>query len=122
MMRMPCWALSERRRQPFRAIHTPTLLLTQQVWGSAWSKIQRSAEMAAKLGTAVVVVHPPFRWQNGWPPTCPHWDPVDQDYDDVTWDFSHAATAEVSSPGGGPAAGQQAAARPSDRRNGLRPG
>ncbi|HEV7168072.1 MAG TPA: sugar phosphate isomerase/epimerase [Micrococcaceae bacterium] len=123
--------LSERYQQPILAIHAPTLLLTQQVWGSAWNKIQRSAEMAAKLGTDVVVVHPPFRWQNGYAETfaqgvreisesfgiriavenmypwrmrgrealayLPHWDPVDQDYDDVTWDFSHAATADVSS-------------------------
>ncbi|MBO1267628.1 sugar phosphate isomerase/epimerase family protein [Arthrobacter cavernae] len=27
----------------------------------------------------------------------PHWDPIGQDYDDVTWDFSHAATAGVNS-------------------------
>lgn len=27
----------------------------------------------------------------------PHWDPVGQDYDDVTWDFSHAATAGANS-------------------------
>lgn len=27
----------------------------------------------------------------------PHWDPLDQDYDDVTWDFSHAATAGANS-------------------------
>lgn len=45
------------------AIHAPTLLLTQQVWGAAWTKIQRSAQMAQELGADVVVVHPPFRWQ-----------------------------------------------------------
>jgi len=27
----------------------------------------------------------------------PHWDPLGQDYDDVTWDFSHAATAGANS-------------------------
>ena len=27
----------------------------------------------------------------------PHWDPVDQPYPHVTWDFSHAATAEADS-------------------------
>jgi sugar phosphate isomerase/epimerase len=27
----------------------------------------------------------------------PHWDPLDQDYDDVTWDFSHAAIAGADS-------------------------
>ncbi|MCZ2401788.1 sugar phosphate isomerase/epimerase [Paenarthrobacter sp. Z7-10] len=123
--------LSERYAQPILAIHAPTLLLTQQVWGSAWNKIQRSAEMAATLGAEVVVVHPPFRWQNDYAETfahgvrdiadsfqiriavenmypwrvrgreakayLPHWDPVRLDYDDVTWDFSHAASADVKS-------------------------
>lgn len=123
--------LAERYQQPIVAIHAPTLLLTQQVWGSAWNKIQRSAQMAVDVGADVVVVHPPFRWQNDYAETfaqgvrdisdafevriavenmypwrvrgrealayLPHWDPVPQDYTDVTWDFSHAATADVSS-------------------------
>ena len=37
--------LAERYNQPIVAIHAPTLLLTQQVWGSAWNKVQRSAQM-----------------------------------------------------------------------------
>ncbi len=123
--------LAERYDQPIVAIHAPTLLLTQQVWGSAWNKIQRSAQMAVDVGADVVVVHPPFRWQNDYAWTfsqgvrdiadafgiriavenmypwrvrgrealayLPHWDPVPQDYADVTWDFSHAATADASS-------------------------
>lgn len=123
--------LAERYEQPIVAIHAPTLLLTQQVWGSAWNKIQRSAQMAVDVGAEVVVVHPPFRWQNDYAETfaqgvrdvadafgvriavenmypwrvrgrealayLPHWDPVPQDYQDVTWDFSHAATADASS-------------------------
>ncbi len=123
--------LAERYEQPIMAIHAPTLLLTQQVWGSAWNKIQRSAQMAVDVGADVVVVHPPFRWQNDYAETfaqgvrdiadafgvriavenmypwrvrgrealayLPHWDPVPQDYPDVTWDFSHAATADASS-------------------------
>ncbi|AIY02675.1 hypothetical protein ART_3076 [Arthrobacter sp. PAMC 25486] len=123
--------LAERYEQPIVAIHAPTLLLTQQVWGSAWNKIQRSAQMAVDVGADVVVVHPPFRWQNDYAETfaqgvrdisdafgvriavenmypwrvrgrealayLPHWDPVPQDYADVTWDFSHAATADASS-------------------------
>jgi len=124
-------ALAERYEQPILAIHAPTLLLTQQVWGKAWTKIQRSAQMAVDVGADVVVVHPPFRWQNDYAETfahgvrdisdafgiriavenmypwrvrgrealayLPHWDPVPQDYRDVTWDFSHAATADASS-------------------------
>lgn len=123
--------LAERYDQPIVAIHAPTLLLTQQVWGSAWNKIQRSAQMAVDVGAEVVVAHPPFRWQNDYAETfaqgvrdiadafgvriavenmypwrvrgrealayLPHWDPVPQDYADVTWDFSHAATADASS-------------------------
>lgn len=123
--------LAQRYGQPIVAIHAPTLLLTQQVWGSPWSKVQRSAQMAVDVGADVVVVHPPFRWQNGYAETfaqgvrdiahdfgihiavenmypwrvrgreaqayLPHWDPIPMDYQDVTWDFSHAATADASS-------------------------
>lgn len=113
------------------AIHAPTLLLTQQVWGSAWEKLARSAQLALDVGCGVVVAHPPFRWQTGYAEGfaegiaeieertgvlfavenmypwraggreatmyLPHWDPVDQPYPHVTWDFSHAATAEADS-------------------------
>ncbi|WP_344882658.1 sugar phosphate isomerase/epimerase family protein [Zhihengliuella alba] len=123
--------LAERYEQPIRAIHAPTLLLTQQVWGSAWNKIERSAEMARQVGCDVVVAHPPFRWQgtyatgfadgvrrifeetgvriaveNMYPWRArgreakmylPHWNPVPQPYDYVTWDFSHAAIANADS-------------------------
>lgn len=123
--------LSERYEVPVLAVHAPTLLLTQQVWGSSWSKVERSVDMAAKLGAEVVVVHPPFRWQSDYAESfqqgvrdlagasgikiavenmypwrvrgreakayLPHWDPIDQGYDDVTWDLSHASTAGASS-------------------------
>jgi sugar phosphate isomerase/epimerase len=123
--------LSERYEQPIVSIHAPTLLLTQQVWGGAWTKIRRSCEMAREVGCDTVVVHPPFRWQAGYADGfaigirdlaeeyevhiavenmypwrvrgretrayLPHWDPVGQDYRDVTWDFSHAATAREDS-------------------------
>lgn len=55
--------LSERHGMPIDSIHAPTLLFTQQVWGSAWSKIRRSVELAQAVGAATVVAHPPFRWQ-----------------------------------------------------------
>ncbi|MCE3613242.1 sugar phosphate isomerase/epimerase, partial [Escherichia coli] len=58
--------LSERYQIPVLAVHAPTLLLTQQVWGSAWSKVERSVDMAGQLGAGVVVVHPPFRWQSDY--------------------------------------------------------
>ena len=55
--------LSQRHRMPIDSIHAPTLLFTQQVWGSAWSKIRRSVELAQAVGAPTVVAHPPFRWQ-----------------------------------------------------------
>ena len=116
---------------PVVAIHAPTLLLTQQGWGSAWDKLHKSADLARRVGCDVVVAHPPFRWQGNYASGfaegiaeieertgvmfavenmypwraggreaamyLPHWNPVDQPYPHVTWDFSHAATAEDDS-------------------------
>jgi sugar phosphate isomerase/epimerase len=49
------------------AVHAPWLLFTQRVWGTEpWGKLQRSAEMASRVGAEVVVVHPPFRWQRDY--------------------------------------------------------
>ena len=46
------------------AVHAPSLLLTQRVWGrEPWAKLVRAKELAERLGAKVVVVHPPFRWQ-----------------------------------------------------------
>ncbi len=59
--------LAESYGVPVLAIHSPTLLLTQRVWGSdAWGKIDRSVELAEAVGAEVVVVHPPFRWQRDY--------------------------------------------------------
>jgi len=56
--------LSEHYGMPVLAVHAPTLLVTQRVWGKdPWVKIERSCEMARQLGAATVVAHPPFRWQ-----------------------------------------------------------
>ncbi len=123
--------LAERYSQPILAIHAPTLLLTQQVWGSAWNKIEMSAAMAAEVGCSTVVAHPPFRWQGTYATAfaqgierimgeygvqicvenmypwrargreakmyLPHWNPIPQPYDYVTWDFSHSAIADMDS-------------------------
>jgi sugar phosphate isomerase/epimerase len=120
--------LSDHYGVPVLAVHAPTLLLTQRVWGrEPWAKLTRSAELAGALGAATVVVHPPFRWQreyatgfvdgvrelerrtgvalsveNMYPwraggremlAYSPGWDPIGQDYEHVTLDLSHAATA-----------------------------
>jgi sugar phosphate isomerase/epimerase len=59
--------LSDYHAIPITAIHAPCLLITQRVWGSEpWPKLQRSRAVAAELGAAVVVVHPPFRWQRDY--------------------------------------------------------
>ena len=123
--------LAERYEQPVMAIHAPTLLLTQQVWGTAWNKIESAAAMAVEVGCDVVVAHPPFRWQgtyatefatgirrimeeygvkiaveNMYPWRArgreakmylPHWNPVPEPYEFVTWDFSHSAIADMDS-------------------------
>ncbi|ALD64643.1 sugar phosphate isomerase [Arthrobacter sp. YC-RL1] len=124
-------ALMDKYQLPIMAIHAPTLLLTQQVWGSAWAKIERSVILAQAVGASVVVAHPPFRWQGSYAEEfaegvhritestgmkiavenmypwrargreakmyLPHWNPVPQPYQHVTWDFSHAAIANMDS-------------------------
>lgn len=59
--------LSEYHEMPVLAVHAPTLLLTQRIWGpDPWEKLERSAMAAHQLGAEVVVVHPPFRWQRSY--------------------------------------------------------
>jgi len=56
--------LSDHYDVPVLAVHAPTLLVTQRVWGrDPWEKVARAARMATGLGAPTVVVHPPFRWQ-----------------------------------------------------------
>ena len=59
--------LSRHYAVPVLAVHAPTLLLTQRVWGrEPWAKVTRAAEMAQTLEAPTVVVHPPFRWQRDY--------------------------------------------------------
>lgn len=59
--------LSDEHGMPVLAIHAPCLLITQRVFSTdPWEKLRRSAAMAAELGAATVVVHPPFRWQRDY--------------------------------------------------------
>ena len=56
--------LSDYHQIPVLAVHAPSLLLTQRVWGrDAWAKLRKSKDAAERLGARVVVLHPPFRWQ-----------------------------------------------------------
>lgn len=57
-------SLVRKYRVPVQAIHAPCLLISQRVWGAdPAAKLERSVQVAEKLGAATVVVHPPFRWQ-----------------------------------------------------------
>ncbi len=57
-------ALARHYDIPVLAVHAPTLLVSQRVWGrDPWAKVDRSCELARQLGATTVVVHPPFRWQ-----------------------------------------------------------
>src|SRR5919202_884228 len=56
--------LVEHYDVPVLSVHSPTLLVTQRVWGrEPWAKLHRSCRLAVDLGARTVVVHPPFRWQ-----------------------------------------------------------
>jgi sugar phosphate isomerase/epimerase len=56
--------LVDYHQVPVLAVHTPSLLLTQLVWGrEPWGKLLKAKELAERLGAKVVVLHPPFRWQ-----------------------------------------------------------
>jgi sugar phosphate isomerase/epimerase len=56
--------LSDYHELPVLAVHAPSLLLTQRVWGrEPWEKLRRAKELAERLSAKVVVLHPPFRWQ-----------------------------------------------------------
>ena len=56
--------LSAYHQLPIVAVHAPSLLLTQRVWGrDPWGKLRRAKDLAERVGAGVVVVHPPFRWQ-----------------------------------------------------------
>ena len=59
--------LSAYHQLPIVAVHAPSLLLTQRVWGrEPWEKVRRAKDLAERVGAPVVVVHPPFRWQQDY--------------------------------------------------------
>lgn len=56
--------LSTHHGVPILAVHAPTLLVTQRVWGrEPWTKLEMSCELAHEVGAGTIVLHPPFRWQ-----------------------------------------------------------
>jgi len=57
--------LSERNALPVLAIHAPFLLMARRVFGAdPIGKIDRTVELARRVGAPLVVVHPPYRWQS----------------------------------------------------------
>jgi sugar phosphate isomerase/epimerase len=59
--------LSRHYGVPVLAVHAPTLLITQRLWGrEPWGKLERACQLAVDLGARTVVVHPPFRWQRDY--------------------------------------------------------
>jgi sugar phosphate isomerase/epimerase len=59
--------LVDYHQVPVLAIHAPSLLLTQLVWGrEPWAKLMRAKDLAERLGAPTVVLHPPFRWQRDY--------------------------------------------------------
>jgi sugar phosphate isomerase/epimerase len=59
--------LRDYHQVPVVAVHAPTLLITQRVWGTEpWGKLRKSVEMVRRLDADVIVVHPPFRWQRDY--------------------------------------------------------
>ncbi len=59
--------LSQEHGLEVRAIHAPFLLMTRKVWGTdPVGKIYRAIELAEAVGSPLVVVHPPYRWQSGY--------------------------------------------------------
>jgi sugar phosphate isomerase/epimerase len=59
--------LSDHYELPIVSVHAPTLLITQRVFGSdPWPKLERSCDLASAVGARTVVLHPPFRWQQGY--------------------------------------------------------
>ena len=59
--------LTDYHQVPVLAVHAPSLLLTQRVWGrEPWTKLVKAKELAEEVGARTVVVHPPFRWQRDY--------------------------------------------------------
>lgn len=60
-------ALRDHYGVPILSVHAPCLLITQRVWGTdPWGKLVTAQSVAERLGARTVVVHPPFRWQQGY--------------------------------------------------------
>jgi sugar phosphate isomerase/epimerase len=49
------------------ALHAPCLMLTRRVWGAdPVGKIDQAVRVASEAGIPLVVMHPPYRWQQSY--------------------------------------------------------
>ena len=56
--------LAEQYGLHFVAVHAPMLLITKRVWGPNFLDIiTKTTDLAHRLGTDLVVVHPPLMWE-----------------------------------------------------------
>jgi sugar phosphate isomerase/epimerase len=56
--------IAQREGLPVPVVHGPFLLVTRRVFGTDLvEKARRSLELAGGLGSDLMIVHPPFRWQ-----------------------------------------------------------
>ncbi|MDQ3932502.1 MAG: sugar phosphate isomerase/epimerase [Actinomycetota bacterium] len=56
---------ARREGMPVPVVHGPFLLLTRRVFGTNFiEKSRRSLELAKEVGADLLIVHPPYRWQN----------------------------------------------------------
>jgi sugar phosphate isomerase/epimerase len=68
--------------------------------GSYAEKFTAGIRELAEMYQVRIAVENMYPWRvrgRAAPAYAPHWDPEGQDYDDVTWDFSHAAMAGANS-------------------------
>ena len=60
-------ALADEHGLRIHAIHAPALLLTRSVWGTdPIGKIDMATRVARAAEIPLVVMHPPYRWQQGY--------------------------------------------------------
>ena len=60
-------SLVQKYQLPVLSFHAPVLILTHFVWGTDPEvKLRKTAELAAKMNSDTVVVHPPFSWQGSY--------------------------------------------------------
>lgn len=95
------WGKVERSLAAAKRLGAATVVLHPPFrWQRDYAKnfIQRVAELEDKSGTAIAVenMYPWRAGSRGIPAYLPSWDPREFDYDHVTLDLSHTATAGVS--------------------------